>query len=157
MLTFFCKKKIALLLIEFHRSLLMNFVVVVQIRILKVKRKLTLVVDKTPALKIKVPKQFKLDGLVFVGGLPEEGAPDPASQDAYDGLKGCIRNVNLNGQPHDLASSGNVIHRVGQCFAHVETGSYFPGDAYAIYSTLNSFDPSNSLEFNCFFFVFFFL
>ena len=28
----------------------------------------------------------------------------------------------------------NVIQRVGQCFAHVETCSYFPGDAFAVYA-----------------------
>ena len=50
-----------------------------------------------------------------------------------EGFKGCIRNVNINGRPHDLASAKNVIQRVGQCFAHVETGSYFPGDAFAVY------------------------
>lgn len=26
------------------------------------------------------------------------------------------------------------MHNVGQCFSHVEKGSYFAGDAYAVYS-----------------------
>ena len=96
---------------------------------LKVKRLVTLVVDKETK-RTKMAKLFKLDHSIFIGGLPEV---EPASY-SYDGFKGCIRNVYLNGSARDLASDGNIIHRVGQCFAHVETGSYFPGDAYAVYS-----------------------
>ena len=98
--------------------------------LLKVKRAVTLVVDKETR-RTKAAKLFKLDHSIYVGGLPES---DAASY-SHDGFKGCIRDVHVNGMARDLASSDNVIHRVGQCFAHVETGSYFPGDAYAVYSS----------------------
>lgn len=106
--------------------------------LVKVKRQVALVVDKDTK-RLKAAKLFKLDHSIWVGGLPES---EPASY-SYDGFKGCIRNVHLDGVARDLASTGNVIHRVGQCFAHVETGSYFPGDAYAVYS--NNSIQSNSI------------
>ena len=72
---------------------------------------------------------------MYVGGLAESvaGRMGSLAGDA-EGFKGCIRNMNVNGRSYDLAGVHNVVHRVGQCFASVETGSYFPGDAYAIYS-----------------------
>lgn len=107
-----------------------------RVHIVKDKRKVTLTLDDFAPLRAKAPNKLQLDGQLFVGGLPES-SPDSLpllDSPAAEGFKGCIRNLNLNGRSHDLASSKNVIQRVGQCFAHVETGSYFPGDAYAVYS-----------------------
>ena len=108
---------------------------------------MTLVVDNLAPLKAKAPNRLQLDGSIFVGGLPEnsvqqlldlsvESSSGNTAAHYTEGFKGCIRNLNLNGRSHDLASTKNLIHRVGQCFAHVETGSYFPGDAYAVYSRI---------------------
>ena len=105
-----------------------------RVHITKDKRKVTLMLDDFAPLKAQAPNRLQLDGQIFVGGLPDTAQLlDPS---VTEGFKGCIRNLNLNGRQHDLASSKNVIQRVGQCFAHVETGSYFPGDAYAVYSNL---------------------
>ena len=109
-----------------------------RVHVVKDKRKVTLVLDDGPVLKAKGPNRLQLDGQLFVGGLSEQVQQQPDGGGVQvlqlEGFKGCIRNVNLNGRPHDLASAKNVIHRVGQCFAHVETGSYFPGDAFAVYA-----------------------
>lgn len=104
-----------------------------RVYIMKDKRKLTLKLDDHVPLKAKAPNKLQLDGQIFVGGLPD--STHLSDNTATEGFKGCIRNLNLNGRAYDLASSKNIIQRVGQCFAHVETGSYFPGDAYAVYST----------------------
>jgi hypothetical protein len=100
---------------------------------MKDKRKITLIVDEFNPMRAKAPNKLQLDGQIFIGGLPEN-SPPLVDNSAAEGFKGCIRNLNLNGRSYDLASGKNIIHRVGQCFAHVETGSYFPGDGYAIYS-----------------------
>lgn len=50
-------------------------------------------------------------------------------------FRGCIRSLKINKQLQSLVSNKNTKHnRIGQCFANVEQGSYFGGDAYAIYS-----------------------
>lgn len=103
-----------------------------RVQIMKDKRKVTLVLDDFAPLKAKAPNRLQLDGQIFVGGLPD--TPQLLDNTATEGFKGCIRSLSLNGRAYDLASSKNIIQRVGQCFAHVETGSYFPGDAYAVYS-----------------------
>lgn len=107
-----------------------------RVHINKDKRKVMVMLDDFAPLRAKAPNKLQLDGQLFVGGLPETapGSLSLLDDAATEGFKGCIRNLNLNGRSHDLASSKNVIQRVGQCFAHVETGSYFPGDAYAVYS-----------------------
>lgn len=48
-------------------------------------------------------------------------------------FKGCIRRFTVNNVTQDLAKAG-LHHSVGQCFPSVEKGTYFPGDAYAIFS-----------------------
>jgi hypothetical protein len=45
-----------------------------------------------------------------------------------EGFKGCLRGLAINQQSQNLSG-----HKVGQCFPLVEQGSYFPGDAYAVY------------------------
>lgn len=47
---------------------------------------------------------------------------------------GCMQGFALNHQEEELVSEKAIRHKVGQCFPQVEKGSYFPGDAYAIYS-----------------------
>ena len=50
-----------------------------------------------------------------------------------EGFKGCLRGLAINQQSQNLSG-----HKVGQCFPLVEQGSYFPGDAYAVYSKYQS-------------------
>lgn len=40
----------------------------------------------------------------------------------------------INHLEEELISEKAIRHKVGQCFPQVEKGSFFPGDAYAIYS-----------------------
>lgn len=45
-----------------------------------------------------------------------------------------MQGFSLNHQEEELISEKAIRHKVGQCFPQVEKGSFFPGDAYAIYS-----------------------
>lgn len=47
-----------------------------------------------------------------------------------------MRSLTVNSIPKDLVGDDAMHHQVGQCFSDVELGSYFAGDAYAIYSKL---------------------
>lgn len=51
-------------------------------------------------------------------------------------LRGCLRNLKINAEEFEIPNNRrrDRIVGVGQCFASVQPGSYFPGDAYAIYS-----------------------
>lgn len=45
-----------------------------------------------------------------------------------------MQGFSINHQEEELISEKAIRHRVGQCFPQVEKGSFFPGDAYAVYS-----------------------
>jgi laminin alpha 1/2 len=45
-----------------------------------------------------------------------------------------MQGFSINHQEEELISEKAIRHKVGQCFPQVEKGSFFPGDAYAIYS-----------------------
>jgi len=45
-----------------------------------------------------------------------------------------MQGFSVNHQEEELISEKAIRHRVGQCFPQVEKGSFFPGDAYAVYS-----------------------
>lgn len=49
-------------------------------------------------------------------------------------FRGCMQGFAINHQEEELISEKAIRHKVGQCFPQVEKGSFFPGDAYAIYS-----------------------
>lgn len=51
-------------------------------------------------------------------------------------FKGCMQGFAINHQEEELISEKAIRHKVGQCFPQVEKGSFFPGDAFAIYSEL---------------------
>ena len=46
-----------------------------------------------------------------------------------------MKQLGINGRVRDLPSGNNIIHRVGQCMARVELGTFFAGDAFAKYGT----------------------
>lgn len=70
--------------------------------------------------------------MLLVGGIPEEKLTLPNELvSKMEVFKGCMRRFAVNDLTQDLAKRH---HNVGQCFPRVEKGSYFPGDAYAIYS-----------------------
>lgn len=58
--------------------------------------------------------------------------------DKIEALKGCIKEVIINGKKEDLVGDRAKHHHVGQCFPNIEKGVYFPGDSYAIAGTLNN-------------------
>ncbi|XP_030080568.1 laminin subunit alpha-1 [Drosophila hydei] len=101
-------------------------------------RKVTLSVeigrtDQKTSAQMKVPKKIGASQLMLVGGLPQ--APVKVPSELYmrlEPFKGCLRRFSINNSTQDLARPGKHAN-VGQCFPKVERGSYFPGDAYAIY------------------------
>lgn len=50
-----------------------------------------------------------------------------------EALKGCIKEVVVNGKKEDLVGEKAKHHHVGQCFPRVEKGAYFSGDSYSVF------------------------
>lgn len=109
------------------------------VTILCQERKITMSVeightDQKTSAQMKVPKKIAASTALYVGGLPETPLKLPAELMAkLESFKGCLRRMSVNSTLQDLARPGKNMN-VGQCFPNVERGSYFPGDAYAIYS-----------------------
>lgn len=83
---------------------------------------------------IKLPRRINAANLMYVGGLSDNSLTLPSELlSKLEEFKGCIRQFKVNNTTQDLAKPGRHFN-VGQCFPKVEKGSYFPGDAYAIYS-----------------------
>lgn len=83
---------------------------------------------------IKLPKRINAANLMYVGGVSDNSLSLPFELlSKLEEFKGCIRRFKVNNSTQDLARPGRHFN-VGQCFPKVEKGSYFPGDAYAIYS-----------------------
>lgn len=83
---------------------------------------------------IKIPRKFFVSNHLLIGGLPQK--PPKLHKDILgkkEDFRGCIRRFNVNGVMQDLTKNH---YNLGQCFPKVEKGSYFSGDAYAIYSEL---------------------
>ncbi|XP_030377128.1 laminin subunit alpha-1 [Scaptodrosophila lebanonensis] len=100
--------------------------------------------DQKTSAQMKVPKKIGASQVLLVGGLPQ--APVKVPSELFlrlDPFKGCLRRVAINNNTQDLARPGKHSN-VGQCFPTVERGSYFPGDAYAIYK--KSFHVGKYLE-----------
>ncbi|XP_068083310.1 laminin subunit alpha-1 [Anabrus simplex] len=107
---------------------------------------LTLAVDSKPVGSIKVPKKLNFGNILYMGGLPKSGYPLPDKVvQSVEAFKGCVRQLQVNNQMEDLVGPRRFLHNVGQCFPQVERGSYFSGDAYAIYE--NEFQISDLQEF----------
>lgn len=104
-----------------------------------VERKVTMSVeigqtDQKTSAQMKVPKKISASNMMFVGGLPESPPKMPSELlIRLEPFKGCLRKFSIANNTQDLAKPGKHLH-VGQCFPKVERGSYFPGDAYAMYS-----------------------
>ncbi|XP_060666589.1 laminin subunit alpha lam-3 isoform X2 [Drosophila nasuta] len=90
--------------------------------------------DQKTSAQMKVPKKIGAAQLLLVGGVPQ--APGKVLSELYmrlEPFRGCLRRFSINNATQDLARPGKHSN-VGQCFPTVERGSYFPGDAYAIYT-----------------------
>ncbi|KAK9510148.1 hypothetical protein O3M35_004992 [Rhynocoris fuscipes] len=97
-------------------------------------RRLILKVDAIDPEKTKTPKRVNVGSTMFLGGLPEKGVNIPQTLiHKLEEFKGCIRNLKLNNQDEHIVGEKSTPFKVGQCFPQVERGSYFPGDAFAIY------------------------
>ncbi|XP_064107459.1 laminin subunit alpha lam-3-like isoform X1 [Macrobrachium nipponense] len=116
-----------------------------KVMIEKVKKRLRLTVDTQLIKKVKAPKKMNVGRKLFLGSLPSN-VPKPKDLMEIDALRGCMRNLNINGEEYEIPNSRrqDLIVGVGQCFASVQPGSYFPGDAFAIYS--NNFNVGPLLE-----------
>ncbi|XP_052864377.1 LOW QUALITY PROTEIN: laminin subunit alpha-1-like [Anopheles cruzii] len=101
-----------------------------------VRKKATLSVQigsSHSSAQIKLPKKLNAANALHVGGLPDEVPVMPRElQPKPEEFKGCLRKFSVNNNTQDLARPGRHLN-VGQCFPRIEQGSYFPGDAYAIY------------------------
>ncbi|ROT86038.1 Laminin subunit alpha-1 [Penaeus vannamei] len=101
----------------------------------KAKKRLWLTVDNQLIKKVKAPRKFNVGQELFLGSVPSNVAR-PEDVQITETLRGCLRNLNINEEAFEIPSNRRAdrIVGVGQCFASVQPGSYFPGDAYAVYS-----------------------
>ncbi|CAA9998731.1 unnamed protein product, partial [Nesidiocoris tenuis] len=139
----------------------------------KEDRRMTLRIDSIDPEKTKTPKKMNVGNVMYIGGLPETGVQLPnnlvknlvSTSISYrrnyfngyininhllqinklEGFKGCVRALKVNGREEPLMVEKTVPYpKVGQCFPQVERGSYFPGDAFAIYK--KKFNVGSLLE-----------
>lgn len=92
--------------------------------------------DRLPlSTQYRLPKRLSAANTMFVGGLSEtaDGSLPGELLTKLEQFKGCIRRFRVNNATQDLVRPGRHFN-VGQCFPSVEKGSYFPGDAFVIYS-----------------------
>lgn len=83
---------------------------------------------------VKMPRRISTTNMMYVGGISDSMLSLSIELTSkLDQFKGCIRKFYLNNVSQDLAKPGRHFG-IGQCFPNVEKGSYFGGDAYAIYS-----------------------
>ncbi|KAF2361238.1 Laminin G domain [Trinorchestia longiramus] len=108
----------------------------------KTRKSLRLTVDAGGTNKVAVPRRIVKTSQVYIGGLTQALREANRTQ-PMDPLRGCFRNMVVNEERWDIPQMARPDHLVGvgQCFAHVQPGSYFPGDAYAIYSSELSIGP----------------
>ncbi|KAK3921962.1 Laminin subunit alpha-1 [Frankliniella fusca] len=104
------------------------------VRLKKEGRILTLSVDNDNPERRKGPKKMNIGHNMYIGGLPDNNllVPDNFVQ-RLQHFRGCLRGLTVNNMSQDLVGDNAIHHQVGQCYANVEQGSFFAGDAYAIY------------------------
>lgn len=83
---------------------------------------------------LKMPRRISASNTMYVGGILDSMLSVSVELTSkYEQFKGCIRRFLMNNISQDLARPSRHF-AIGQCFPHVEKGSYFAGDAYAVYS-----------------------
>lgn len=83
---------------------------------------------------LKMPRRISAMNMMYVGGIVDSMLSFSAELTSkMEQFKGCIKRFLMNNISQDLARPGRHFG-IGQCFPNVEKGSYFAGDAYAIYS-----------------------
>lgn len=83
---------------------------------------------------MKMPRRISASNMMYVGGIVDSmHSLSFELTSKLEQFKGCMRRFYLNTVSQDLAKPGRHFG-INQCFPQVEKGSYFGGDAYAIYS-----------------------
>lgn len=83
---------------------------------------------------LKMPRRISASSIMYVGGVVDNMLSFSVELTSkLEQFKGCIRRFLMNNISQDLARPGRHL-AIGQCFPNVEKGSYFGGDAYAVYS-----------------------
>ncbi|XP_042207400.1 laminin subunit alpha-2-like [Homarus americanus] len=116
-----------------------------KVMIEKFRKRLLLFIDNQLVKKEKAPRKMNVGRELFLGSLPASD-DNPDNMQETETLRGCLRNLKINGEDFEIPNNRrrDRIVGVGQCFASVQPGSYFPGDAYAIYS--DDFNVGSLLE-----------
>ncbi|XP_065226738.1 laminin subunit alpha lam-3-like [Planococcus citri] len=108
-------------------------------------KNLHLFVDKSHSQKVAIPKKLHFQNTLFIGGFSNDIRIFDPVFDKIEALKGCIKEVIINGKKEDLVGDRAKHHHVGQCFPNVERGAYFSGDSYAV--AVTNFSIGTSLQF----------
>lgn len=87
---------------------------------------------------MKMPRRISTSNMMYVGGIVDSmQSLSFELTSKLEQFKGCIRRFYVNGVSQDLAKPGRHFG-INQCFPNAEKGSYFGGDAYAVYSKLRA-------------------
>lgn len=114
---------------EWHRIILLS-----NNKILNVEVVVSADAQSTLIKTVKMPRRISVSNTLYVGGLMASTITlSPEIMSKLEPFKGCIRRFKVNNSTQDLARPGHHSN-IGQCFPNVEKGSYFPGDAFAVYS-----------------------
>ncbi|KAK4880836.1 hypothetical protein RN001_008982 [Aquatica leii] len=115
----------------------------------KKKRKVTISINGYKTKPLKLPRN-KVTRELYIGGVSDNVTLPVLLRGNFHLFRGCIRGLTINKVPQGLVRDKNTVHHnIGQCFPHIEKGSYFGGDAYAIYNKFFRIDKilELSLEF----------
>ncbi|KAB0803605.1 hypothetical protein PPYR_00575 [Photinus pyralis] len=100
----------------------------------KKKRKLTVSINGYKTKPLRLPRN-KISREIYIGGISENITLPASMKSNYHPFRGCIRGLTINKIPHGLIKDKSTVHHnIGQCFPNIEQGSYFGGDAFAIYN-----------------------
>ncbi|CAK9294069.1 unnamed protein product [Gordionus sp. m RMFG-2023] len=112
-----------------------------KVSIRKERRSLIVKLDDYEEIRAPIVKLLNVVAPGYIGGIPESYIPRPNVK--TQSFKGCIRNLMINREIHDIFQSESFIG-LSQCFMNVETGAHFTGDSYAIYE--KNFNVGSEME-----------
>ncbi|KAF5275650.1 hypothetical protein FQA39_LY06762 [Lamprigera yunnana] len=101
---------------------------------IKKKRKLVISINGYKTKPLKLPRN-KVTRELYVGGISDNVTLPTLLRGDFHIFRGCMRGLTINKIPQGLVRDKNTLHfNIGQCFPHIEKGSYFGGDAYVTFN-----------------------
>ncbi|KAH3697066.1 hypothetical protein DPMN_084551 [Dreissena polymorpha] len=80
----------------------------------------------------KIAKVLKVEPPLFIGGVPSSFKPLLNENVVAHSVRGCIRGLKIDGDSRP-SSEATLASGVEKCYAKVEKGAYFNGEAWGLY------------------------